>query len=151
MEINYQFMDILQFGEEIKDPIVRVSVYGVILNESNQILVVNVRGKYHLPGGGIDEGEEEKQALVREVLEETGYEITDLQFVGKANQFLPNASIGPMNKLGTFYFAHAGRQDVSRRVEMDHSPEWMSFDKLETAPMSEFQKWAIVKVFDELI
>ena len=144
-------MDILQFGEEIKDPIVRVSVYGVILNEGNQILVVDVRGKYHLPGGGVDEGEEEKQALVREVLEETGYEILNLKFVGKANQFLPTASVGPMNKLGTFYFARVGDQDISKRVEMDHVPEWIDYDKLKSAPMSEFQKWAVSKTFNELL
>ncbi len=120
----------------------------MILNESNQILVVDVRGKYHLPGGGIDESEEEKEALIRETLEETGYEISDFQFIGRANQFLPDASVGPMNKLGTFYFARVGQQDLSKRVEADHLPEWMDYNQLKIAPMSEFQKWAVSKVFE---
>jgi 8-oxo-dGTP diphosphatase len=101
-------MNAIQFGEEIINPINRLSVYGVILNESKQILVANVNGKYHLPGGGIDAGEDDIQALKREILEETGYEITDIKLIGKANQFIPNASVGPMNKIGTFYSALAG-------------------------------------------
>lgn len=138
-------MEAIQFGEEIVNPLERVSVYGVIINDEKQILVLNVRGKYHLPGGGIDEGENEQQALRREVLEETGYEIADLQLIGKANQFLPNASVGPMNKLGTFYSARVVDEGANKRVEQDHLPEWLEYDKLIASTMSEFQKWAMIE------
>ncbi len=148
MEIDNIFMPTLQFGEPIDNPLDRVSVYGVITNDVKQILVVNVRGKYHLPGGGIDEGEDEQVALRREVLEETGYEINDLQLIGKANQFLPLASVGPLNKLGTFYSANVGQQRSTARVELDHVPEWVDYDTLLSSTMNEFQKWAVTKRYD---
>jgi len=138
----------IQFGETINNPLERVSVYGVILNDEGKILVVDVNETFHLPGGGIDDSEEEKAALERETLEETGYSISGIKLIGKANQYLPKASLGPMNKLGTFYSAVAGSQDSSRRVEVDHEPGWMSFDEIMKAPMAEFQKWAIDQVFE---
>lgn len=144
-------MPTLQFGEPIDNPLERISVYGVIVNDKHEILVVDVRGKYHLPGGGIDAGEDEQEALRREVLEETGYRIMDLHFVGKANQFLPNASLGPMNKLGTFYSANVGQQSSTARVELDHVPEWVDYDKLMSSTMNEFQQWAVRTVFNTLI
>ncbi|HCC83730.1 TPA: hypothetical protein DEP96_02690 [Candidatus Uhrbacteria bacterium] len=140
-------MPTLQFGEKIDNPLERLSVYGVILNDAKQILVVNVRSKYHLPGGGIDEGEDEESALRREASEETGYEISNIKFIGKANQFLPNASVGPMNKLGTFYSAQAGQQNSTNRVDLDHLPEWLDYEQLMSAHMSEFQKWAVNEIF----
>lgn len=92
---------------------------------------------------GIDEGENEIEALRREAIEETGYEIHDFEFIGKANQFLPKASLGSMNKLGTFYKAKAGKQNLSQRVETDHEPQWVSFDELKNLKMPEFLKWAV--------
>ncbi len=139
-------MKTIQFGEEIINPLERISVYGVILNDEKRILVLNVRGKYHLPGGGIDEGEDEGQALRREVLEETGFEISDLKLIGKANQFLPKASVGPMNKLGTFYSARINGPAAAKNADLDHVPEWVGYDKLIESTMSEFQKWAVAQV-----
>ncbi|MFH1767244.1 MAG: NUDIX hydrolase [Patescibacteria group bacterium] len=140
----------IQFGEKIENPLIRVSAYAVVLNEKNEVLAVKVNNAYHLPGGGIDEGEDEKEAIKRESLEEVGYYISDLELIGKANQYLPNASLGPMNKLGTFYKAKAISQDESKSVEHDHLPEWVSFKKSQELPMSEFYKWAISKVFEQI-
>jgi len=139
----------IQFGEKIEHPLERVSAYGVVLNDRGEILVVEVNEKFHLPGGGIDPGEDEGEAIKRETLEETGYTITDLKLIGKANQYLPNASMGPMNKLGTFYHAKALVQDVSKQVESDHHPRWVRYAEIKEAPMSDFYKWAIGKVFED--
>jgi 8-oxo-dGTP diphosphatase len=140
-------MKTIQFGEEINDPLIRISAYAVVLNDKDEVLVVKVNDAYHLPGGGIDEGEDEKEAIKRETLEETGYYISDLDLIGKANQYLPNASLGPINKLGTFYKAKAASRDESKSIEHDHLPEWVTFEKSQELQMSEFYKWAISKVF----
>jgi 8-oxo-dGTP diphosphatase len=55
----------------------RVAAYGLILRD-NQILLTRLASRisaderWHLPGGGVDHGEEPRQALVREIREETG-------------------------------------------------------------------------------
>ena len=59
----------------------RISCYAVIV-DSEQLLLVRVsgsdlesKGRWTLPGGGIDFGEHPDEAVVREVREETGFAI----------------------------------------------------------------------------
>lgn len=51
---------------------------GVVEDESKRILFIHRRGYWDLPKGKIDKGEEEKQAAVREVIEETGIQNVEL-------------------------------------------------------------------------
>ena len=60
------------------------AVGGLVLNEENELLLVQRaknpgKGLYGLPGGFIDRNETAEQALRREVLEETGLEVSDLR------------------------------------------------------------------------
>lgn len=64
----------------------------IIMNDNGQILflcrtkdVSFEPGKYCLPGGHIDEGETPKEAVVREVLEETGLKVKDCYEVAKSS------------------------------------------------------------------
>jgi 8-oxo-dGTP pyrophosphatase MutT (NUDIX family) len=49
----------------------RPSAYGIVIRD-NKILLVIENEKYHLPGGGIELGENPAEAVLREVKEETG-------------------------------------------------------------------------------
>ncbi|MBM3545512.1 MAG: NUDIX domain-containing protein [Alphaproteobacteria bacterium] len=49
-----------------------VSVKAVILEGERVLLLANDRGEWELPGGRIDPGESETQALAREIEEELG-------------------------------------------------------------------------------
>ena len=56
---------------------------GVIFNDKKEVAILKVfsqdrfgtRDCYELPGGGVEKGETFEQAFVREMLEETGYEV----------------------------------------------------------------------------
>lgn len=56
--------------------IFRLSVYGLIVDDGKALLIhARSTGKYYLPGGGVEVGERIKDALRREVKEETGIEV----------------------------------------------------------------------------
>ncbi|MCB9820583.1 class I tRNA ligase family protein [Candidatus Nomurabacteria bacterium] len=73
----------LQIGERIINAKERLGVSAIIRNSQGKILVQqneHQRGILHsLPGGGVEEGENVEEALIREIKEETGY--TDLEIV----------------------------------------------------------------------
>lgn len=56
----------------------RIAVYGVCTDEKGRLLLtraspaLTLRGRWFLPGGGVDHGEHPTDALRREVTEETG-------------------------------------------------------------------------------
>jgi 8-oxo-dGTP diphosphatase len=133
----------IQFGEPKGDYPTRRSAYAVVINDG-KVLCLLVRGKYHLPGGGIDPDEDAEEALKREMLEETGYQVIALAEIGKANQFFEMTKEGhPLNKLGTFYTAAVDLAHVGQGQEADHEPCWIPVDAFLDSTASDFQKWAV--------
>ncbi len=61
------------------------TVSAVIFNPKNEILLCKSakwNNQYVIPGGHIEKGEKMEDALIREVKEETGLDVYDLQLVG---------------------------------------------------------------------
>ena len=57
---------------------------GSIIKSGDKYLTIIREGKRPcFPGGSVDEGETTRQAIVREVLEETGAKVTNLKFLKK--------------------------------------------------------------------
>ena len=58
------------------DSLFRISLKAYIENDKGEVLVVKERGRdwWDLPGGGMEYGENIKEALARELKEEVGYE-----------------------------------------------------------------------------
>jgi 8-oxo-dGTP diphosphatase len=72
----------------------RVAAYGVVVDEGRMLLAHWVEGPYAawtLPGGGIDPGEDPADAVVREVLEETGYDVVVDELLGIQSRTIPAA------------------------------------------------------------
>ena len=73
------------FTDLIKKPNrARFDVRMLLLNDSGKLCVIRSKthGFIQIPGGGVEPGENLEQALRRETIEETGFEITDIKSLG---------------------------------------------------------------------
>lgn len=77
-------MELIMFNEDgLKDneidKLVRKVRAFVVNEETRQVLLVHYAGLYMLPGGSIEEGESEQEALEREIVEESGIVVSEDQ------------------------------------------------------------------------
>jgi 8-oxo-dGTP diphosphatase len=77
-----------------------------------------------LPGGAIEPGEDEIQALVREFGEETGLLVEPAALVARADQYFFKTDGQPVNNRAGIYAVRVVGEDPARKVEADHTLEW---------------------------
>ena len=79
-----------------------------------------------LPGGGIDPGETEQEAAVRECGEEAALrvELEPEPFVRADHFFISDAGVR-VNTRGAFFAGRAVGEDPSLKIEDDHTLVWM--------------------------
>ncbi len=66
--------------QPIKDVVYKYSAGGVVIKEGKVLVISSkLRNSIGLPKGQIDQGESVEQAAVREVKEETGYDVTIIE------------------------------------------------------------------------
>lgn len=68
---DYVLMDAKNYSDDMEE-IHREAVRGIIFVDGKMLLVATDKEEVKLPGGGIEAGENDVQALIREVREETG-------------------------------------------------------------------------------
>ena len=71
-----------------KVPLVGVGCI-VVRADGHLLLVRNQRGFWSTPGGHLDFGESPAECAARETLEETGVQVSDIEFVAITNDVLP--------------------------------------------------------------
>ncbi|MFI6299735.1 NUDIX hydrolase [Nonomuraea sp. NPDC050790] len=89
----------------------RVSAYAIVTS-GGRILLTRLSdsspifqpGAWHLPGGGIDPGEQPEQALARELREETGLDLTGSRLVGARTYAVTRLGVS-WHLVGLFYRA----------------------------------------------
>lgn len=67
-------MDEHNYDDNLEE-ICRVSIRGIIFVNGKLLMIESFLGEVKLPGGGLEEGEDDYQTLIREVKEETGYDV----------------------------------------------------------------------------
>lgn len=105
----------------------RKASYGLIFNEKGELAVAYIEKykMYNLIGGAIEEGEDSKEALIREAKEEIGYALKDIEYVENLGCYyyfdiLDKYELGIMD----FYEANL-EQKVCEPIEEDHELVWV--------------------------
>lgn len=98
----------------------------VLLDESGQVYLLNVskHGYHKLPGGGIDEGEDIRQALERELLEEVGCKAEIIAELGMIVEHRDYED-GGLNQTSYCYLAKQVGEQVESALEEGELEEGM--------------------------
>lgn len=135
-----------QFGERIAGNIYtsRPGAYAVVFDADRRVAVVKNRyGYYFLLGGGAEPSETMEDALHREVLEESGYEIQIHRKFGEATEcFWSEVGRRYFEVHGHFYAASFG-QRVREPVDDDHVLVWLTAEEAVKQLCRESQAWAV--------
>jgi 8-oxo-dGTP pyrophosphatase MutT (NUDIX family) len=115
----------------------RPAAYGVIL-DGRKILLMRTKmtGKYWFPGGGADQGESLKDALVREVHEEAGIEIEIGKLLKFDEVFFYYEPLDEAYQIFSFfYLCKAKTTQLLKDHEVDphdecEKPRWVELDSI---------------------
>lgn len=114
--------------------IIPVVVAGLI--ERNQILLLKrnrdpFRGMWSLPGGKIAFDEFVTHALEREVMEETGLRVTNLEFIGIVSELLVQKQRVEKGHLINVFLAHTDQLEM--RSSAEGELKWFNYQELENS------------------
>ena len=140
-------MHVFGTKESDKKYIERRAVYGIMHDQSSRIGVI--RRTYgqllFLPGGGMENEENELESLRREVLEETGYSIGKPSLLCEATQFFQSRDGSQyIQNVASFFSCSLGVKEMEP-VEEDHELIWLTPDEAASGLLHEHQAWAVRK------
>jgi 8-oxo-dGTP diphosphatase len=135
----------------------RFAAYAVATDAAGRVLLTRIAegypggGRWHLPGGGTDFGEQPGNALIRELVEETGQRGELVELLGVASH-RDAASLGPegypidWHGVRAFYrvlVARPSKPTVRDAGGSTSEARWFSADELEALPLTEVTEEAL--------
>lgn len=97
----------------------RPGAYAIITRKKDKKIAIGATCDYFLLGGGIENDETPKEALKRELIEETGYSIKNIRFFDKVFAYVDGKEKGLLDIEATVYIAEFDKY-VKDPIEKDH-------------------------------
>ena len=122
-----------------------LGVKAIIHNNNGQILLLkHVKGYWDLPGGGMQQGEDARTTLLREVCEETG--LTALSDIKPDSMVLTNVRIAP--NIGLILWCHNCRLKIDQPIILsDEHTEYVWVDPSEAKAMTSIRDIGAPHIF----
>lgn len=125
----------------------RPAAFGIVEREG-RIALVQVekpghRAWFDLPGGALDPGEDEAQAVVREFGEETGLKVRAGEAYAHADQRFINTDGEAFNNRAGFLVLTLLGEDPTLKIEGDHTLVWLAPSEALVRLRHEAHAWAV--------
>lgn len=140
----------LQFGT--REPGVdyrdRPAAFGLVVRDGLLALVKVSKPGFapwlDLPGGALEEGESEAEALVREFGEETGLIVRPGPLVVRAGQYFRKTGGEPVNNRSAHFLAELQGHDPALKIEADHELVWLDPQEAMRRLRHDSHAWAVL-------
>ena len=124
----------------------RTACRGIVIRDGRILLSCEtVTGQWMIPGGGLENGEDERGCCIREVAEETGLAIRTSECVLEIDEYYEN-----WKYISRYFFGEvtgtAERRLTGRELEVGMEPRWLPVDEI----MDIFSKHASYADSDEM-
>ncbi len=133
-------------GKEYKE---RRTTYGLISNDDGKIAIIIEHGNmYNMIGGKIEDGEDAKEALIREAKEEIGCELKNIKYLNSLGcyhylDFLDKYELAVMD----FYSADIGEK-VCEPIEKDVKLVWAKPEDVADKMYFEYHRYFLEKYLE---
>ena len=109
--------------------------------------VVETAKGYFLLGGGIEGDETDEACILRECMEEAGYQVEIKEKVCSAETYCEHPTIGNFHPVQVYYSGQLVRK-IREPVESDHVLRWVEYENIQGKMYLEMQNWAIEQVWN---
>ena len=121
----------------------RPGAYAIIEHkEDNKGAIARANNDCFFLGGGIEEKEMPIEALKRELLEEAGYTIKNVQLFDEVTSWTDGERRGPLEVIATFYIAEFD-QKVTDPIEKYHEILWVDAMEYKEKLYHEYQRYIL--------
>ena len=140
----------LQFGTPDADALYRdrPAAFGVVEQDGRLALVKITKPAaapfFDLPGGAIERGESDSQAMVREFGEETGLVVRAGELLTRADQYFRTTEGEPVNNRSVIFRADAVGEDAALKIEQDHELVWVLPDEAMRRLRHDSHAWGVL-------
>jgi 8-oxo-dGTP diphosphatase len=134
-----------KFGDKLAgvDYIDRRGAYAVMENTNKEIAVIETSHGYFLPGGGIDPGETDVEALKRELIEEIGYQMSVVAAIGTAVEYMEAAREETYYRIQSTFYKVQLEAKIGEAMERDHRLVWLPQEEAVKRLKRQSQGWAV--------
>ena len=125
-----------------------VAAKAVIVNATNQVLILREGERWHEPGGRLESGELLREGLAREIAEETGLQDVTIGDQVHVGEWFTEPAGKKVHIVAIFFACTAHSTNVTLSHEHQES-RWVSLADIDNYPLQPESKAAIIKVLGQ--
>jgi 8-oxo-dGTP diphosphatase len=120
----------------------------IIPIKGEEVGVVETPKGFFLLGGGHDIDETDTECIIRECMEEVGYQVQIKERVCSAETYCKHPTIGFFHPIQVYY-AGALVEQIKEPIESDHVLSWVKYENIRGKMFMEMQDWALEQAWNK--
>lgn len=127
----------------------RPGAYAIITRKEDNKIGIVTDGEFFFLGGGIEERETQLEALKRELIEEAGYTIKNINKFDEVSSFINSEKKGYIEVIAYVYLAEFDKK-ITEPIEKDHKVLWVNPEDYIGKMCRQWQEYILKKYINEI-